>query len=118
MQDYFFMLFYGVLVVQDFKYADLIYHFAFEDFLLRNESFIVKYRSIVNKWFEDNLSGIMGFIKANIVGIFKALSMCLPASVQPFVLPFFESLSNYQKKAEFTDTTSEVSDAYVIQKEK
>ena len=96
MQDYFFMLFYGVLVFQDFKYADVIYHFAFEDFLLRNEDFIVKYRSIVNKWFEDNLSGILGMIKANIVGILKAISMRLPASVQPFVLPLFDTLSNYQ----------------------
>merc|ERR1712045_54007 len=112
------MIFYAILVFRDFKYADIIYHFAFEDFLLRNEEFIVKYRSMMNKWFKDNLAGIFSYIKANIMGIIKALASCLPASIQPFVMPFFESLSNYQKKADSVEVTeSEVSDATILKRD-
>ena len=96
MQETFFLIFYLILVFQDFKYSDTIYHFAFEDFLLRNEEMIVKYRRIVNQFLEDNLSGIVQYIKMNILGIIRAMASMLPASIRPFVLPFFESLSKYQ----------------------
>ena len=67
-----------------------------EDFLVRNEESITKLRHNINAWWENNLMVIWNYIKANIVGIFKALASLLPENIRPFVMPFFDSLANYK----------------------
>ena len=90
MQTYFFMLVYMILIVDNFKYAELIYHFAVEDFLRKNDEAICAIRKSISDWYYANISFIWEYTKRTIVGVLAVLSRFLPARIQLFLSPFVE----------------------------
>lgn len=89
MQAYFFLILYAVLVFQDFKHAESIYHFCFETLFRRNEEMIQNARKkIMNIWLENG-STWWTYIKKNIIALCHMLSRFLPATIQAFTEPFF-----------------------------
>ena len=114
MQTYFFLIVHFALVFQEFKYAELAYHFCFETMFQRNKELIDSLRGkFVNFW-KENCSSIWTYTKKNIVSIFHMLSRFLPASVQTFTEPFFQGIfKSYEDayaKSKAMESTSEMSD--------
>ena len=85
MQSYFFMVVYFILNIGDFKYAEMIYHFAFEDLLKQNEQAITSVRKGVSDWYSANIGFWWDYFKRTVVGTLAAMSGLLPARVQPFI---------------------------------
>ena len=81
MQAYFFLIVHFALVFQEFKYAELCYHFCFETAFQRNQELIANLRKTFMSFWQDNCSGLWNYVKKNIVSIFHMLSRFLPASV-------------------------------------
>ena len=63
MHSAFFIVFYLVITVRDFRYAELIYHFVFEEFILRNKDTITEYRRALNNKFELYFIVASDFVK-------------------------------------------------------
>lgn len=81
MQSYFFMIVYVILNFENFKYAEMIYHFAVEDFLKQNDKAICSVRKSISDWYSDNISSWWDYFKRTIAGTLAVLSKLLPARI-------------------------------------
>ena len=95
MEAYFFMILYFALIFENFKYAEMIYHFIIEDFLKTNDMKITEIRRAISDWYYNNISFIWHYFKRTLAGIFAVLSRFLPARFQPFVEGFRNKASMY-----------------------
>ena len=92
MQDYFFLIVHLALCFQEFKYAELAYHFCFETAFKRNEELINLLRKRAMSVWRENCAKWWVFLKQNLVALCHMLSRFLPLSVQTFTEPFFTAL--------------------------
>ena len=115
MQAYFFLILYVALVFQDFKFAELTYHFCFETAFKRYEENIVSARKYLVQIWRDNCAKWWGYLKKNIVAFVHLLSRFLPTQVQTFTEPFFTNLlASYEKaylQSQALESTTELSDS-------
>ena len=92
MQQTFFLILHLVLCFQEFKYAEMAYHFTFETMFKRNEELIIAARSSIGNLWRENCSNWVGYIKKNVLAFLHMLSRFLPATIQGFTEPFFKNL--------------------------
>ena len=92
MQEYFFLVVFFALIFQEFKYAEIAYHFCFEKLFKMNEELIVGARSSIMNLYRENVHKWWNYIIKNLVAIGSALSKMLPAPIQAFTNPFFDRL--------------------------
>ena len=85
LEIYVFVILFFVLNLDNFKYAEIIYDFALEDFLKKNDEKITGFRMSISQWYYANIGFWWDYFKRTVIGMLAAASGLLPASIQPFV---------------------------------
>ena len=123
MQQYVFVVINFVLLWDNFKYSEFVYHFAFEEFFKRNQVFFSDIHDKVSTYFDNNWKSWYEYIKATVAGIILSVAKLLPAQVQPILNVFLSSVNQYQQRslkaskafAAGEETQTEISEAESVQ---
>ena len=87
MSTYFFVVLHVVLVFQDFKYAEFMYHFCLESAFTQNRETISGARQGIMTFWKNNGSAIWSGIKSVLFSGLSKISKLMPAKVQVFTEP-------------------------------
>ena len=98
MQDYFFIVLFIALIFQEFKYAEIAYHFCFETAFKRNEELIVNARSGILAMYKEYAHKWWAYLIKNLVALGALISNLLPGPIKGFTNPIFERMmANYDQ---------------------
>ena len=113
MSSYFFVVLHIVLVFQDFKYAEFMYHFTLESAFTSNRDTISGVRQRIRTFWANNGRAIWNTIKSVLFTGLSKISKLMPAKVQVFTEPMLAMLKiEYENsvaagttETDFTDFT-------------
>ena len=98
MQGYFFFIFYTVLLYDNFRFTEMLYHFMIEEGFNRSSTYIEKAIEVVKSYISENQLGILNYIKLNISSLFVLLMDNTPAAVKPYTELIFFRVRKYQQQ--------------------
>lgn len=99
MQNWFFFIFYSVMLYENFRFTETLYHFMIEEGFNRSSEHIEKCIDIVQNYINKNYAGVLDYVKLTISSIVVMFLDMMPSNVQPFIKMFFSSVQTYHKKA-------------------
>lgn len=99
MQGLFFFIFWTVLLYDNFRFTEVLYAFMIEEGFNRSSSHIELVLDVINKYMNENYSGIIKYIKLCISGLIMFIVDLMPAKVKPLFKMVFSGVDEYNKKA-------------------
>lgn len=108
------MVLYGVLIYENFKYAELAYHFFIEEMFYRNEQRFEAFSTKMSGYFDSNWRTWFDYAVASMVNLFQVMISFLPESVQPvlnMVVSTAGSIAKAQTGKMTDDSATSESDA-------
>lgn len=95
---FYFILFTG-LIIQDFRYSEMVYAFVFEEGFNRSEAHIELALGYIKNFVNQNFATVLNSIKLTLSSIFVLAIDMLPQSVKPYTDYLFTPIKNYRQKA-------------------
>lgn len=111
--DYLFVIVYAILIYDNFKYAELAYHFFIEELFNRNEQFFEDLSNRLTGYFGSNWRSWFDYVVKGVANLLQVAISFLPEGVQPLLNIFVSTAGKLATNAAGNvtdDSASEISD--------
>ena len=108
--SYLFVVLYGVLLYENFKYAELAYHFFIEEMFYRNQQRLSSFSETMSSYFDSTWRTWFEYIVKVIFNIFHVIAGFLPESIQGIVKMFVSTAEGLVKSQVKDDSATSESD--------
>lgn len=100
MHNYFYLILFGAMIYQDFKYTEMLYAFMIEEGFNRSQDYIEIGIKFCKQYIDQHFRSVLSTIKLTLTSIIMLIVNAMPASVKPYTDIVFGSLRSYHEQSQ------------------